>query len=276
MADVVRERFELTGSGSLPIRGEVHVVRGATRGVVLLHGFKGFYRGNFFPVLAGELARAGMNVVTFNFAGSGIGADRETFSEPAAFEGNSYGRELYDLTLVLRESDARGWLGDRWGLFGHSRGGGIAVLHAARDRRVAALVTWASIASVQRWSDAEMKEWRARGSVDVTNTRTGQVFRLGTRVLDEIERHATGRLDIVRAAAEVRCPWLIVHGDADETVDFADAERLAAVAGDAELVRIAGANHTFNVSHGFTVESPALRQALDRTTDFFAVQLGVR
>lgn len=275
MGDVERTRFELVGSGSRTIRGEAHVVAGATRAVVLLHGFKGFYRANFFPLLASELAAAGLNVVTFNFAGSGVGADLETFSDPAGFADNSYGRELYDLALVLRESESRGWLGGRWGLFGHSRGGGIAVLHTSRDERVAALATWASIASVQRWSDEEMAAWRERGYVDVVNSRTGQVLQLGTRVRDEIERHAKGRLDIVRAARDVRCPWLIVHGDADETVAFGDAEQLAAVARDAELVRVAGAGHGFNVSHGFTAVSPELRQALDRTVSFFSVQLGL-
>src|SRR4051812_12197826 len=122
-ADVMREQFELTGSGSRPIRGEARLVRGATAGVVLLHGFKGFYRGNFFPLLADELAGAGLNVVSFNFAGSGVGPDLVTFSDPGGFADNSYGRELYDLTLVLRESESQGWLGERWGLFGHSRGG---------------------------------------------------------------------------------------------------------------------------------------------------------
>ena len=33
------------------------------------------------------------------------------------------------------------------GLVGHSRGGGVAVLQAARDPRVQALVTWAAIST---------------------------------------------------------------------------------------------------------------------------------
>ena len=51
----------------------------------------------------------------------------------------------------------------RIGLVGHSRGGGIAVLQTARDSRVRALVTWAAISSVERWSPAEQAEWRERG-----------------------------------------------------------------------------------------------------------------
>ena len=51
---------------------------------------------------------------------------------------------------------ARGELGvappSSIGVVGHSRGGGIAVLQAASDPRVRALVTWAAISSVERWS----------------------------------------------------------------------------------------------------------------------------
>lgn len=269
----VRESFELTGAGGLPIRGEMLVVDGATHGVVLLHGFKGFFRGLFFPSLAERIAAAGLNVVSYNCSGSGIGPDLVSFTESAAFGANSYGRELYDLSLVMRHADASGWLGSRYGLFGHSRGGGIAALHAAGDDRVGALVTWASISTVRRWTDDEMAAWRARGHLDVVNTRTGQRFALGTRVLDEIERHGEGRLDITRAARRITAPWLVVHGDADDTVLFAEGEQLAGAAPDAELFRIAGGTHTMNVAHGYTVPSPELLQASERTVHFLTEHL---
>jgi predicted alpha/beta-fold hydrolase len=67
-ANITVHPFELTGSGSLPIRGDVREVRGATQGVVLLHGFTGCFRAPFFPMLADALAGAGLNVVSFNVA----------------------------------------------------------------------------------------------------------------------------------------------------------------------------------------------------------------
>ncbi len=270
-----REEFELAGSAGRTIRGEAILVENALATVVLVHGFKGCYRFAFFPWLAERLATAGMNVVGFNFTGSGIGEDRETVTDPAAFEDNSYGRELYDLQHVLRECDARAWLGPRFGLFGHSRGGGIAILHAARDERVASLVTWASIARVHRWSEAEVTAWRASGRHEVINSRTGQVFQLGTQVLEEAERHRADRLNIARAAASLVCPWLIVHGESDETVPIAEGEILAELAGEqASLLRVAGATHGFCVSHGMTEVSPELQIAGDHTVEHFTTTLG--
>ena len=271
---IAPERFDLEGAGGRTIRGEVRLVPGAKAGVVLVHGFKGFSRFAFIPHLAGRLAHAGISAVTFNFSGSGIGEDMETFTDADAFEENTYTRELHDLGIVLAHAGQSGWLGAQHGLWGHSRGGGIAVLRAARDQHVHALATWAGISTVKRWPYDVADDWRARGYAEVVNARTGQTFRLKPAVLDEATEHGDGMLDVGAAAESLLCPWLIVHGDADETVHFAEAELLAQRAGsNAELLAIAGGTHTFNVAHGMTSPSPQLTEAVERTVRFFADRL---
>lgn len=271
---IAPERFDLEGAGGRTIRGEVRAAPDARASVVLVHGFKGFSRFAFFPYLAERLAAAGITAVSFNFSGCGVGEDMETFSEPDAFEQNTYTRELHDLGIVLAEGERRGWIAPQHGLWGHSRGGGIAILRAARDSKIHALVTWAAISTVMRWPYDIADTWRARGYLEVENSRTGQRFRLGTAVLDEATEHGEGMLDIVKAAETLLCPWLIVHGDADETVHLAEGETLGRAAGsNAALVRISGATHTFNVAHGMTSPSPLLGDATDRTVRFFVDRL---
>jgi pimeloyl-ACP methyl ester carboxylesterase len=271
---IAPQRFDLEGAAGRTIRGEARVVPGARASVVLVHGFKGFARFAFFPYLADRLAAAGLSVVSFNFSGSGVGDDMESFTDPAAFEENTYTRELHDLGIVLGEGERRGWIAPRRGLFGHSRGGGIAILRAARDVHVHALVTWSAISTVKRWPTDVADAWRERGWLDVENSRTKQVFRLRRAVLDEATEHGDGMLDVTRGAETLLCPWLIVHGDADETVLVGEGEALARAAGsNAELVRIAGGTHTFNVAHGMTTPSPQLREATDRTVRFFVDRL---
>ena len=268
------ETFEIAGSSGRVIRGDARLVEGATASVVLVHGFKGFGRGNFMPFVAEELAAAGLTTIAFDFSGSGVGPDRETFTDFDAFEANSIGRELYDLLRVMHMGEERGWLGQHRGLWGHSRGGGVAVLHAARDTRIGALATWSGIATVERWSVEDRETWRRQGFLEVLNSRTKQTFRLGRAMLEEIEKHGRGRLDIERAASKIGCPWLIVHGDTDETVPMEEGERLRQASREhAELLRVPGASHTFNVGHGFTEPSPALRVATDRTVRFFVEAL---
>ena len=267
-------RFDFEGAAGRTIRGEVRLAPDARASVVLVHGFKGFARFAFFPFIADRLAAAGINALTFNFSGSGVGEDMETFSDPTAFEENTYTRELHDLGIVLAEGQRLGWITPRHGLFGHSRGGAIAILRAARDTHILALATWAAISTVKRWPTDIADAWRERGSLDVENARTKQVFRLRTAVLDEATEHGDGMLDVTKAAETLLCPWLIVHGDADETVQVAEGEILARAAGsNAQFVRVPGATHAFNVAHGMTSPSPQLQDVTDRTVRFFVDRL---
>ncbi len=165
------------------------------------------------------------------------------------------------------------------GLVGHSRGGGIAVLHAARDPRVQALVTWAAISSVERWSPQDVAAWREKGVKEIVNARTGQRLPLSTDVLDDVERNATGSLDIAAAAARIRIPWLIAHGTEDESVSPLESEALRAACplSTARLLPIEGAGHTFGAGHPWdprTHDTPALRRVFDLTLAWFAAHLG--
>jgi len=242
--------------------------------VVVLHGFKGFKDWGMFPPLAERLARAGFSAVSLNVSGSGAD-DSGTFAHPERFGRNTFSAELADLGRVT-DALASGALGvpapTSIGLLGHSRGGGVAVLHAADDARIRALVTWAAIASVDRWPDDIVAAWRARGRHDVVNTRTGEVLPLYIDVLDDI-RDRGAALDIEAAAARVAAPWLIVHGTADEAVPVAEAERLAAAQPRAELERVEGAGHTFGARHPWAGGTPELDQAITRSIAWFARHL---
>src|SRR3954449_11529598 len=103
--------------------------------VVICHGFKGFMEWGFFPALAALLAERGFVAIRFNLSGTGMLPGDERVTDPDAFRANTYSRELADLTAVL-DATAAGAIAPgrvdrgRIGLFGHSRGGGIALLAA--------------------------------------------------------------------------------------------------------------------------------------------------
>ena len=199
---------------------------------MICHGFKGFAHWAFFPYLAGAIAEHGMRAITFDFSGSGVGPDRENFTTLEEFATNTFTQELDDLAEVIAESRRRGWIDRQFGLFGHSRGGGVAILHASRDKDVRALATWSAISSTLRYTAEQRQEWRTRGYMDIENARTHQTMRMGTALLDEVEALSAGKLDVSAAAKRIKVPWLIVHGDADETVPVAEAELLAELAAD--------------------------------------------
>jgi len=273
------EDFKLHRPGGGVLRGVVDLPEapGCRPAVVICHGFKGFMEWGFFPPLAELLAQRGFVTVRFNLAGSGMRPGDELVSDPRAFSANTYSAEVADLLLVL-EATGNEIAPDRvepgrLGLFGHSRGGGAAILAAAnqpwRDR-IRALVTWAAISHVDRYTPEEKRVWRATGELPVVNTRTGQQLALGRGLLEDVERHAAGSLDILAAAGRVAAPWLIVHGAEDESVPAAEAAELAALAaGRHELLLIPGAGHTFGVKHPFVGPTPYLIQALNATQTWF-------
>ncbi len=273
------EEFELSrdrnGETPLIIRGEGRIPDDRRGAVIICHGFKGFARFAFFPLLAERLAGAGIGAITFDFSGSGIGKDRENFTNPIAFTHNTYLQELDDLDAVVAEAKIHGWIDDRYGVLGHSRGGGVAVLHAARDPAVKALVTWAAIASTYRWAPEVVADWRQRGFIDIANARTGQTIPLSIELLHEVEEHGETRLNIADAASRIGAPWLILHGDADETVPVAEAEKLASLSNGATLSIVEGGSHTFGAKHPLAGVGPVLDRVISESVDFFVTNLGM-
>ncbi len=262
--------------------GEILVdVRAGGRGsarpaVVVLHGFKGFKDWGMFPPFAERVARAGFSAVTFNLSGSGVD-DAGEFSLPERFAHNTFTGELSDLGRVV-DALMQGQLGvmppSSLGLVGHSRGGGVAVLHAARDPRVGTLVTWSAISTVDRWPAPERVEWRTAGVKEIENKRTGQVLPLYPDVLDDIECNRAA-LGISAAASRLRVPWLIVHGTTDESVPLEEAERLvaAAPAGSTRFLPIQNAGHTFGAAHPWKGSNAELERAFEATVAALSAEL---
>jgi uncharacterized protein len=139
---------------------------------------------------------------------------------------------------------------------------------------VRALVTWAAIATVQRWPAGERAAWRAAGVSQVKNARTGQILPQYPDVLDDIESNAA-TLDIEAAAGRIAIPWLIVHGTEDEAVPLLEGERLAGAAppGSSRFEPVDGAGHTFGAAHPWRGAAPELERVMDTSIAFFAAEL---
>ena len=281
MSTVKTTRFELTGADGGPLRGEVRTVGSgeARPAVIICHGFKGFKDWGFFPKLGERLARAGLTAVTFNFSGSGIGFDGESFSEPQRFIHSTFSGDLTDLEIVagaLAQNRLCGGLDKigHYGLFGHSRGGGTAVLHAAGNANVRALVTWSAIAKTNRWDAETVAKWRTDGNLNIVNTRTGQVLPMFTDILDDIEVSGQA-LDITNAAARVGARWLILHGAEDEAVSIEEARMLydASNKETTEIRVIPGGTHTFGAKHPWSGYTPELESVVAGTIGWFSSHL---
>ncbi|MBT5614898.1 MAG: alpha/beta hydrolase, partial [Flavobacteriales bacterium] len=102
--------------------------------VVFCHGFKGFKDWGPFNKIATHFADNDIVFVKFNFSFNGTTTnDPINFVDLKAFGNNNFCKELDDLSLVLdwieNYQELKGEIDtSRISLFGHSRGGSIAML----------------------------------------------------------------------------------------------------------------------------------------------------
>ena len=96
----------------------------------------------------------------------------------------------------------------------------------------------------------------------------------GALGLEDLEQEAQ-RLDVLAASERRSSPWLLVHGTEDETVPVDEARRLAERAsGEASLLEVDGAGHTFGARHPFAGPTRELIEAMNATQTWFRRHLG--
>ena len=155
-------------------------------------------------------------------------------------------------------------------LIGHSRGGGLAIIQAARDKRISKLITWSAIADFSSlWKKEQEKEWILTGRIFVENARTKEKMPLNSTLLDDFNKHKAD-FNILNAAKKVQIPWLILHGDDDVNVKFSVAQELAQNQLNAEIQKIEGANHVYGASQPYTSDQlpPHLYQVVEKSLVF--------
>jgi pimeloyl-ACP methyl ester carboxylesterase len=241
--------------------------------VIFVHGFKGFKDWGSHNLLANYFADNGFRYLKFNFSHNGTtAANPLDFDDLEAFGENTFSKELFDLNAVIDYACS----GDGFAaatkvcLIGHSRGGGISIIKAAEDDRVAKLVTWAAINRFDNlWDKTKEAEWRQNGVIYTENARTKQHMPLNLSLLQDYEENKEA-LDILGTAGRIWQPCLIAHGDADPAVPVTKVYELKEPNEAAELYIIPGANHVFGSSHPYMKSylPPQLQTLADRTIDF--------
>jgi dienelactone hydrolase len=243
--------------------------------IIFVHGFKGFKDWGHFPLLSRKLCDAGFAVLRFNLSHNGTSpAHPAEFVNLEAFGRNTYSRELSDLDdllgqLVALQNAAQLDL-QKIILWGHSRGGGIATIKTAEDKRIKALVTWAGVADLAgRILNSDQERWRKNGVQFTHNARTKQDMPLYVDLLDDTLQNAA-RFDALAAAARINVPHLILHGAADAAVPVKEAELLHQRNPKSELQIIEHADHTFGGKHPFIEKDlpEHSRQSLEKTIVF--------
>lgn len=268
---LVRAQWEIRRAGENPIRGDLRALPGPPprTAVIICHGFKGFRGWGFFPNLARAIARRGHAAISFDLRNNGVGDDGVDFSALDRFARQTHSGNLNEIAAVI-DAVFSGSLLPRKprkvALLGHSRGGAEALLAAEADARIDALVTWNAISSLEnRWNEVQIGQWKAGETVHIQNSRTAQEMPISPAYWDDLIQHRE-RLDVLGAASRLEVPWLIVHGEADETVALSDAQTLFATGGEnSEMCIVENGSHTFGARHPWDGPTPELQTATQTT-----------
>lgn len=244
--------------------------------VVFIHGFKGFKDWGHWNLIVDQIAKAGYCVVKFNLSHNGTTPEQPTdFADLEAFSNNTYSIELDDVKTVLDYLHTEGHKIPNLNLrkiylIGHSRGGGLALLKANEDNRIAGVVTWASVSDFgSRWSDEVIEKWSREKIHHVYNGRTKQNMPMKYTIVEDY-RANLDRLHIKSAVEKLALPLLHIHGSDDPTVPIEDAKTLASWNEHSQLEIIENADHVFDGKHPFTKEELPLNCKLlvDKTLSF--------
>ena len=222
------------------------------RGVVILcHGMDSNKNSEKLLVLAEHLAAADVLALRFDF--SYVGESSGCFADITC------SGELDDLKAAY--DHVKKLMPKKIAILGSSLGGTIALLFAAAEPDIAALVTIAAPLHPENFpkrmlTEAQISTWRERGFV-IHNGR-----RLNVSLLDDLET-----LDLPHAARTVMCPTLVLHGDQDEVVPVDEAYELArCLPGPKRLLILRGGDHRLS--------KPALmRRALKESLDWLLKHL---
>ena len=245
--------------------------------VVFCHGFKGFKDWGPFNKIATYFAEKDIVFIKFNFSYNGTTVDDPiNFGDLKAFGNNNFCKELDDLSLVLdwienchelkQEIDI-----SKISLFGHSRGGSIAMLKSAEDDRVSKVISWASPSNfLDRLPKKEkLKKWKELGVAYIYNSRTKQNMPMYFQFYENCIKFAK-RLNIQNVVSKMSIPHLLVHGSEDPTVLLSEAVSIKSWNINTHFHVIDGANHVLGGFHPYDLEKfpKDLQEAIDVTIKF--------
>jgi fermentation-respiration switch protein FrsA (DUF1100 family) len=221
----------------------------------------------------------GFAFIKFNFSFNGIALEGgEELSDLQAFAENNFSIELDDLGQVIDwvETHAGHWNFNTQKIFliGHSRGGGLVLLKATEDVRVAGVVSWAGVTDLGRyWMGDLLDHWLRDGVQYVLNARTGQQMPMKIQFYHDYINNKH-RFDLYSRLHLLTQPVLHIHGTADAAVPYSWGtefkERHPAIT----LHSIEGADHVFGSRHPWEHPEPApgVREVLNRTVSFLNME----
>ena len=196
--------------------------------VIIGHGVTANMNRPFVEALAKGLAMAGIPTLRFSFSGNGDSEGR--------FEDSCVSKEAEDLGAVIDAVKAKG---RRVAYVGHSMGGAVGVKRAAADDRIELLVSLAGMVHTAKFAEVEFGQ-ETPGSGFMWGKEDCPLSQAFVDDMNQIN-------SVLDLGAQIKVPWLLVHGTVDDVVPIAESREIFVQAQDPkELFEIENCDHVFD------------------------------
>ena len=199
--------------------------------VVLVHGFTGNWEGakHILLNLSKRLQAEGFAVIRFSCRG--------TFPSEGMFKEMTVVREVEDLNAILAYARAQGY--EHIHLLGESMGGALITL--AYDETISSMTYWYAAFD---FPDTDFAS-KITDDVHALAAKQGWVpyksWQLGREFIESINQYV-----LYDELKKIKCPTIILHGDADEEVPVAQAQKaFDLLQSKKEIHILKGADHCF-------------------------------
>lgn len=231
--------------------------------VIFCHGYKGFKDWGAWDLVSKAFKNADLFFVKFNFSHNGGTIENPIdFPDLEAFAENNYTKELDDLESLLNHltSDENKYKNEidltNITVIGHSRGGGIAIIKTAENKRITKLITWASVSDFGKRTSTtgDIEQWKKDGVKYVLNGRTKQQMPHNYQFYLDFKDNES-RLNIEASEKKLKIPHLIIHAINDPSVNYSEAEALHSWNSKSELFPIENSDHVFGAKHPWELQT---------------------
>tara|TARA_B100000683_G_scaffold277097_1_gene333815 strand:- start:3322 stop:4068 length:747 start_codon:yes stop_codon:yes gene_type:complete len=196
--------------------------------VIIGHGVTANMNRPFVEALAKGLAMAGIPTLRFSFSGNGDSEGR--------FEDSCVSKEVEDLGAVIDAVKAKS---RRVVYVGHSMGGAVGVKRAAADDRIELLVSLAGMVHTAKFAEVEFGQ-ETPGSGFMWGKEDCPLSQAFVDDMNQIN-------SVLDLGAQIKVPWLLVHGTVDDVVPIAESREIFVQAQDPkELFEIENCDHVFD------------------------------
>jgi uncharacterized protein len=208
--------------------------------ILVCHGFTSHKQRNFHPELSKKIAGSGYASLRFDFTGNG--ESEGEFSEGTASQ------EIKDISSAIDFLEKKGY--KRFGIVGHSMGGGVVIGAGAEDKRIKAIssiapsVRYHTKRSVIRYGLHNLVKLYVQGHF-IFKKEDGREFKITKGFVEDKKLN-----NFLKKVWAINVPLLIIHGTNDWSVNINEGKELFEKANHPkEFLAIGGADHNFTDSN---------------------------